>query len=85
MEKLSRYATGDERDRWYIVTDVPWRITHRAYGWRVGQGGYGHAVAWAPRSQVVEVENDIWTNCPARAYAIPSWLYLRWNREGKAV
>lgn len=37
-----------------------------------------NGIAWLPKSQLVEVENDFYTNqAPAKMHICPTWLYAR--------
>lgn len=42
--------------------------------------------AWLPKSQLVEIENDFYTNdAPAKMYLCPSWLYSKNFSHGESM
>lgn len=42
--------------------------------------------AWLPKSQLVEIENDFYTNnAPEKMYLCPTWLYAKNFRNGESL
>jgi hypothetical protein len=65
-----------------MLLENPAKETEKALAFDcVKHNSYGNpynGVAWLPKSQLVEVENDFYTNdAPAKMYICPTWLYKK--------
>ena len=73
-----------------VLVDSPVRETEKALAFsavRTNSCGNEYlGVAWLPKSQLVEVENDFYTNdAPSKMYICPTWLYEKSFPEGTII
>ena len=84
--KVSEWiAAGGMNSGLYLLERVE-RETDKAIGFKAEKynscGNLKPATCWMPRSKVKAVENDFYTNGPARMYLVPAWLFSAKIDEG---
>lgn len=84
--KVSEWiAAGNMNSGLYVLEHVE-RETDKAIGFKAEKyNSYGNlkpATCWMPKSKVKAVENDFYTNGPARMYLVPAWLFSAKSDEG---
>lgn len=84
--KVSEWiAAGNMQSGFYMLERIE-RETEKAIGFKAEKfnaaGFLKPATCWIPKSQLQEVQNDFYTQGPARMFLVPSWLYGRKDEEG---
>ena len=84
--KVSEWiAAGNMNSGLYVLEHVE-RETDKAIGFKAEKyNSYGNlkpATCWMPKSKVKAVENDFYTNGPARMYLVPAWIFSAKSDEG---
>lgn len=78
-------AAGNMASGYYLLEQVA-RATDKAIGFAAQKcnefGNLKPAICWIPKSQVQEVENDFYTQGPAKCFLVPGWLYSKKANEG---
>ncbi len=82
-------AAGLLKSGFYLL-ETPLRETEKAVAFAaVGGNAYGYPcrkTAWLPKSQVVKLANDFYTNrAPAEMWLVPAWLIAAKRAEGLDV
>lgn len=89
FNKVSEWiAAGNMKTGFYALEKVA-RETDRAIGFSAERyNEYGNlkpAICWIPKSKAIAVENDFYTNGPARMFLIPAWLYNAKTNDGYVI
>lgn len=84
--KVSEWiAAGNMKSGLYVVEKVA-RETDKAIGFACEKynefGNLKPSTCWMPKSKVQSVENDFYSNGPARMFLVPAWLYRARSDEG---
>lgn len=84
--KVSEWiAAGNMESGFYALESID-RETEKAVGFKAQKstefGNLKPATAWFPKSKLQAVQNDYYTNGPARMFLVPHWLYSSRTDEG---
>ena len=78
-------AAGNMNTGLYCLERVE-RETDKAVGFKAQKytefGNLKPAICWLPKSKLQVVENDFYTNGPAKMFLVPAWLYNIKTEEG---
>lgn len=70
--KAGTFASG------YALLESPVKETDKAIAFKAVRfnscGNPYMGLGWLPKSQIIKIKNDYYTNSPAIMYAIPDWL-----------
>jgi hypothetical protein len=81
--KVSEYiAAGAMQTDWFLIEELPQGETEKALAFSaIKFNSYGNPYlgkAWVPKSQILELVNDFYTNdAPEKMFLCPGWLYRK--------
>lgn len=87
--KVSEWIAAGALSTGFFLIETPVKETEKALAFNaVKMSAYGNpylGVTWLPKSQLVEVENDYYTQGPAKAFVCPAWLYSKSFPDGECL